>query len=140
MDFSLSEEHLMIRDAAREFAKTELLPGVIERDEQQHFPKELIKKMLYQGGQLQTKCSTKVGSFKQNESRSNSLLIRSLCCKTLKNLLVSDHETETSKFFKVLQQRDLSNRELERLLKELLYQGGQSQKIGSTKVVSGVKP
>ncbi|WP_416448436.1 acyl-CoA dehydrogenase family protein [Leeuwenhoekiella sp. A2] len=45
MDFSLSEEHLMIRDAAREFAKTELLPGVIERDEQQHFPKELIKKM-----------------------------------------------------------------------------------------------
>ncbi|MEE3226315.1 MAG: acyl-CoA dehydrogenase family protein, partial [Bacteroidota bacterium] len=45
MDFSLSEEHLMIRDAAREFAQNELLPGVIERDEQQHFPKELIKKM-----------------------------------------------------------------------------------------------
>jgi len=45
MDFSLSEEHLMIRDAAREFAQNELLPGVIERDEQQHFPQELIKKM-----------------------------------------------------------------------------------------------
>ena len=45
MDFSLSEEHIMIRDAAREFAQTELLPGVIERDEKQHFPKELIKKM-----------------------------------------------------------------------------------------------
>jgi alkylation response protein AidB-like acyl-CoA dehydrogenase len=45
MNFSLSEEHLMIRDAARDFAKTELLPGVIERDEKQHFPKELVKKM-----------------------------------------------------------------------------------------------
>lgn len=45
MDFSLSEEHIMIRDAAREFAQTELLPGVIERDEKQHFPQELIRKM-----------------------------------------------------------------------------------------------
>lgn len=45
MDFSLTEEHLMIRDAARDFAQTELLPGVIERDEKQEFPKELVKKM-----------------------------------------------------------------------------------------------
>lgn len=45
MDFSLSEEHIMIRDAAREFAKNELLPGVIERDAEQKFPKELIRKM-----------------------------------------------------------------------------------------------
>ncbi|MGJ8685591.1 MAG: acyl-CoA dehydrogenase [Nonlabens sp.] len=45
MDFSLTEEHLMIRDAARDFARTELLPGVIERDREQHFPKELINKM-----------------------------------------------------------------------------------------------
>jgi len=45
MDFNLTEEHLMIRDAARDFARTELLPGVIERDKEQHFPKELIKKM-----------------------------------------------------------------------------------------------
>ena len=45
MDFSLTEEHLMIRDAARDFAKTELLPGVIERDEKQEFPQELVKKM-----------------------------------------------------------------------------------------------
>lgn len=35
----------MIRDAARDFARTELLPGVIERDEQQKFPTEQIKKM-----------------------------------------------------------------------------------------------
>ena len=45
MDFSLSEEHEMIREAAREFAQSELLPGVIARDEKQQFPKELIKKM-----------------------------------------------------------------------------------------------
>ncbi|MEN3323057.1 acyl-CoA dehydrogenase [Mariniflexile soesokkakense] len=45
MNFNLSEEHIMIRDAARDFAQSELLPGVIERDETQHFPKELVKKM-----------------------------------------------------------------------------------------------
>lgn len=45
MDFSLSEEHIMIKDAAKEFAQTELLPGVIERDNKQEFPDELVKKM-----------------------------------------------------------------------------------------------
>jgi alkylation response protein AidB-like acyl-CoA dehydrogenase len=45
MDFSLSEEHVMIRDAARDFARTELLPGVIERDTLQKFPAEQVKKM-----------------------------------------------------------------------------------------------
>ena len=45
MDFSLSEEHIMIRDAARDFAHAELLPEVIERDHKQEFPQELVKKM-----------------------------------------------------------------------------------------------
>ena len=45
MDFNLTEEHLMIRDAARDFAQTELLPGVIDRDNKQEFPNELVKKM-----------------------------------------------------------------------------------------------
>lgn len=45
MDFKLTEEHLMIREAARDFAKSELLPGVIERDEKQEFPWEQVKKM-----------------------------------------------------------------------------------------------
>ena len=45
MNFELSEEHKMIRDAARDFAQKELLPGVIERDENQAFPHEQIKKM-----------------------------------------------------------------------------------------------
>jgi alkylation response protein AidB-like acyl-CoA dehydrogenase len=45
MHFELTEEQMMIRDAAREFAQNELKPGVIERDEKQIFPAEQIKKM-----------------------------------------------------------------------------------------------
>ncbi len=45
MDFSLTEEQRMVRDAARDFARTELLPGVIERDEKQEFPKAEVAKM-----------------------------------------------------------------------------------------------
>lgn len=45
MNFAFTEEQLAVRDAAREFAQTELLPGVIERDEKQQFPAEQIRKM-----------------------------------------------------------------------------------------------
>lgn len=45
MDFNLSEEQLMIQQAARDFAQNELLPGVIERDRDQKFPTEQVKKM-----------------------------------------------------------------------------------------------
>jgi alkylation response protein AidB-like acyl-CoA dehydrogenase len=45
MNFELTEEHKMARDTARDFAQTELLPGVIERDEHQTFPTEQIKKL-----------------------------------------------------------------------------------------------
>jgi len=45
MDFNLTEEQLMVQQAARDFAQSELLPGVIERDEKQIFPAEHIKKM-----------------------------------------------------------------------------------------------
>jgi alkylation response protein AidB-like acyl-CoA dehydrogenase len=45
MHFQLSEEHLMIQKAARDFARTECLPGVIDRDEHQKFPKEQILKL-----------------------------------------------------------------------------------------------
>ena len=41
----MTEEHKMIRGAARDFAQNELLPGVIERDEKQFFPSEQIKKL-----------------------------------------------------------------------------------------------
>lgn len=45
MNFELTEEHVAVRDAAREFAQKELLPGVIERDNHQEFPHEQIKMM-----------------------------------------------------------------------------------------------
>jgi len=45
MHFELTEEQLMIQKAARDFAQNECLPGVIERDEEQKFPKEQISKL-----------------------------------------------------------------------------------------------
>lgn len=45
MFFELTEEHQMIRKAARDFAREQLLPGVIERDEKMEFPAEQIKKL-----------------------------------------------------------------------------------------------
>lgn len=45
MQFQLTEEHLMIQKAAREFAQNECKPGVIERDEKQIFPAEQVKMM-----------------------------------------------------------------------------------------------
>ena len=49
MDFNLTEEQLMIQQAAKDFALTELLPGVIERDEHSKFPTEQVKKMAELG-------------------------------------------------------------------------------------------
>ena len=49
MQFQLSEEHLMIQKAARDFARTECLPGVIERDEKQQFPREQVLKLAELG-------------------------------------------------------------------------------------------
>jgi alkylation response protein AidB-like acyl-CoA dehydrogenase len=49
MQFELSEEQLMIQKAARDFAKTECLPGVIDRDEKQQFPKEQVMKLAELG-------------------------------------------------------------------------------------------
>jgi len=49
MDFQLTEEQKAVQQAARDFAQTELLPGVIERDEHQKFPAEQIKKLAELG-------------------------------------------------------------------------------------------
>ena len=43
--FSLSEEHKMIRDAARDFAQNEIVPIAAEFDESGEFPHATIKKM-----------------------------------------------------------------------------------------------
>jgi alkylation response protein AidB-like acyl-CoA dehydrogenase len=45
MNFELTEEHLMIQKAARDFANDVLKPGVIERDETQKFPVAEIKQL-----------------------------------------------------------------------------------------------
>ncbi|MDI9876807.1 acyl-CoA dehydrogenase [Flectobacillus rivi] len=45
LNFQLTEEHLAVQQAARDFAQTELLSGVIERDEKEFFPEELVRKM-----------------------------------------------------------------------------------------------
>lgn len=45
MNFNFTEEQLAVRDAARDFAQKELLPGVIERDNEQKFPAAQIKMM-----------------------------------------------------------------------------------------------
>ena len=45
MKFQLSEEQLMIQQAARDFAQNQCLPGVIERDEKQQFPHEQIMQL-----------------------------------------------------------------------------------------------
>lgn len=49
MHFELSEEQLMIQKAARDFARNECLPGVIERDEHQKFPREQVLKLAELG-------------------------------------------------------------------------------------------
>lgn len=45
MNFHLTEEQLAVQEAARDFAQSELLPGVIERDTEAKFPSEQIQKM-----------------------------------------------------------------------------------------------
>lgn len=45
MNFQLTEEHLSVQKAARDFAQSELLPGVIERDTHQKFPSDQIRRM-----------------------------------------------------------------------------------------------
>src|SRR5688572_300614 len=49
MQFQLTEEHLMIQKAARDFAMNECLSGVIERDEHQKFPREQVMKLAELG-------------------------------------------------------------------------------------------
>ena len=45
LNFNLSEEHLAVQEAARDFAQNELLPGIVERDNEAQFPTEQVKRM-----------------------------------------------------------------------------------------------
>ena len=45
MDFQYTEEHLMLRQTVRDFAERELAPDARERDAEERFPYEQVKKM-----------------------------------------------------------------------------------------------
>jgi alkylation response protein AidB-like acyl-CoA dehydrogenase len=45
LDFNLSEEHLAVQEAARDFAQTELIPGIVERDNEARFPTNQVRRM-----------------------------------------------------------------------------------------------
>ncbi|AUD02262.1 acyl-CoA dehydrogenase [Spirosoma pollinicola] len=45
LNFNLSEEHLAVQEAARDFAQNELFPGIVERDNEARFPAEQVKRM-----------------------------------------------------------------------------------------------
>ena len=49
MNFSLTEEQLMIQQMAREFAEAEIAPSAVERDKNAEFPAEIVKKMAELG-------------------------------------------------------------------------------------------
>jgi alkylation response protein AidB-like acyl-CoA dehydrogenase len=49
MNFNLSEEHLAVQAAARDFAQKELKAGVIERDNKMQYPTEQVRKMAELG-------------------------------------------------------------------------------------------
>jgi alkylation response protein AidB-like acyl-CoA dehydrogenase len=45
MNFDFTEDHLLIRDSAREFAQAEIAPSTIERDIKAEFPEDIVKKL-----------------------------------------------------------------------------------------------
>ena len=49
MDFALTDEQTLLRKSVREFAESEMRPHVMEWDEAQHFPKELLPKLAELG-------------------------------------------------------------------------------------------
>ncbi|RMG03394.1 MAG: acyl-CoA dehydrogenase family protein, partial [Acidobacteria bacterium] len=49
MIFGLSEEQLQIKYSIREFAESEIRPHVMQWDESQHFPVELLPKFAELG-------------------------------------------------------------------------------------------
>jgi alkylation response protein AidB-like acyl-CoA dehydrogenase len=45
MNFEFTEEHIAIRDAAKDFAENEIAPSQVERDIKAEFPNEIVKKL-----------------------------------------------------------------------------------------------
>ena len=49
MNFSLSEDQLAVREAARDFAQNQLVAGVIERDRDMIYPTDQVRQMAEMG-------------------------------------------------------------------------------------------
>ena len=49
LSFDLTEDQMMIRDTARDFAERFIAPGVIERDMKAEFPHELVSELAEMG-------------------------------------------------------------------------------------------
>lgn len=49
LSFELTEDHQMIRNSVRDFAKRHIAPEAIERDQKKEFPHQIIEKMANQG-------------------------------------------------------------------------------------------
>jgi len=49
MNFELTEEQLRIRDVVKEFAETEIAPGVAEREKHERFPREILSHLAEMG-------------------------------------------------------------------------------------------
>lgn len=107
MTTQLNEEHLMIRKAARDFARAELLPGVIERDETMTFPHAQVKQMgelgflgmmvdtKYGGGGMDT--ISYVLAMEEISKIDNSASVCMSVCNSLVNWGLEKYGTEEQK-------------------------------------------
>lgn len=107
MTTQLNEEHLMIKKAARDFAQSELLPGVIERDEKMEFPHPQVKQMgelgflgmmvdpKYGGGGMDT--ISYVLAMEEISKVDNSASVCMSVCNSLVNWGLEKYGTEAQK-------------------------------------------
>jgi alkylation response protein AidB-like acyl-CoA dehydrogenase len=107
MNTQLNEEHLMIQKAARDFAKSELLPGVIERDDKMEFPHEQVRQMgelgflgmmvdpKYGGGGMDT--ISYVLAMEEISKIDNSASVCMSVCNSLVNWGLEKYGTEDQK-------------------------------------------
>jgi alkylation response protein AidB-like acyl-CoA dehydrogenase len=107
MDFNFTEEQLMIRDAARDFAQRELLVDVIERDEKAEFPTKHVQRLAelgflgmmtdpkYDGGGMDT--VSYVLAMEEISKVDSSVAVIMSVCNSLVNWGIEAYGTEEQK-------------------------------------------
>jgi len=114
MNFEFTEEQLMIQKAAKDFAERELLPGIIERDDNATFPAEQIKKLAelgflgmmtdpkYDGGGMDT--ISYVLAMEEISKHDSAVAVVMSVCNSLVNwgLETYGNEAQKEKFLKPL--------------------------------------